>query len=486
MSKAIDITGAEAKLLNYIRNNASVRYQDFTPSADPQDLLSTKKTIWKTFMTNPGLKNEFVEVLLQRIAFVRASSKSWKNKLALYKKGKIDFGGVIEDIFVSIANVYNYDIDVAEKTVWKREDSDIKSAFYTLNYQVQYPGTTYEYQLRTAFLAEGGIYDLVGKIVESLYTGEQYDEYQVMLFMVGRQIVDGRIFVKGVSNISYDDQIAAMREISLNSEFMTDKYNQAGVKTHTEPADKTILLTTAFTANTDVKVLASAFNLEYVDFLGQRVLFNGFENLDRERLQAVFTLTDANGNKTIDPDYEPLTDTDIAALSSIGAIFLDKEYFQIYDYDAEMTSIFNPKGHYTNYWYTVRKVMATSPFAQAVVFVPGTPTVDTLTISPKPTSSNYVTVNLPAGYSGGVLNILVNITTSYFASKGVKFEIAESAVVNGTTYTTDADAFIDAAGNVSISNYTPSSNNYICVKATSTFDNTKTDELVIKLGNVDQ
>lgn len=51
-----------------------------------------------------------------------------------------------------------------------------------MNYQKFYPTTVSNDQLRQAFLSWQGITDLIGRIIEQLYTGANYDEFLVMKY----------------------------------------------------------------------------------------------------------------------------------------------------------------------------------------------------------------------------------------------------------------------------------------------------------------
>jgi hypothetical protein len=52
-----------------------------------------------------------------------------------------------------------------------------------------------------------------------------------------------------------------------------------GVKTFTPKEDQIVILDAAFDATMDVEVLASAFNMEKVEFIGQRILLDNFADL---------------------------------------------------------------------------------------------------------------------------------------------------------------------------------------------------------------
>ena len=93
--------------------------------------------------------------------------------------------------------------------------------------------------------------------------------------------------------------------------FMSPYYNIAHINTFSDPAEQYILLDTQFDADMDVDVLATAFNLDKAEFIGRRVLIDGFGNLDSARLAELF----AN-----DPNYVALVPVKNAAVLPSGAV----------------------------------------------------------------------------------------------------------------------------------------------------------------------
>ena len=71
---------------------------------------------------------------------------------SVYKSEKGLRRETIEEIFVNIAKPFQFDPEVAENTVFKREIPDVRSAFHIMNYQKYYKATIQNDQLRQAFL----------------------------------------------------------------------------------------------------------------------------------------------------------------------------------------------------------------------------------------------------------------------------------------------------------------------------------------------
>ena len=163
-------------ILNAIRNDASLSFQERVPVATQEDI----KTYGSAVLNFPGLANEFLDALVNRIGKVILSSRLYKNPFAMLKKGMLDYGETIEEVYTSLAKAKIYDPQTAETEFMKREIPDVKSIFHKLDYQNFFKTTIQRRDLERAFLSEDGVYNLVSDIISSLYSGMEYDEFITM------------------------------------------------------------------------------------------------------------------------------------------------------------------------------------------------------------------------------------------------------------------------------------------------------------------
>lgn len=440
--KVVTLTNSSVDILNVIRKNASQNYRDYVPKATPD--ADSIREIGAVIMDYPSLQNEFLSALVNRIGRVLITSKMYDNPWTMFKKGMLDFGESIEEIFVNIAKPFQFDPEVAESTVFKREIPDVRSAFHIMNYQKYYKATIQNDQLRQAFLSWDGITDLISKIVDAMYTGANYDEFQTMKYMLAKRILNGQLYpvtIPTVQTENMKDIVTTIKGVSNKFEFMSSKYNLTGVQTFTKKEDQYLLINSKFDAQMDVEVLASAFNMDKAEFAGHRVLVDSFGDLDIDRLNLLFK---------DDPTYTEIGDSDLKALDAIPAIIVDKNYFMIFDNFYNFTEQYNGEGLYWNYWYHVWKTFSISPFANNALFIPGTPTVTSVTVSP-------ATANVSAGQK---VQLSAVVQTTEFAPQSVTWSVTsgENVTVNQSGLVTIGT---DASGEVVIT-------------ATSTYDHEKT------------
>ena len=448
----VKFTAKPYDVLNAIRNNASANYQNYVPIATASD--ASIKEIGAIIMDYVALQNEFLYALVNRIGLVLLTNKMFENPLRMFKKGKLDFGETIEEIFVNLADPHTYDVATAENEVFKRQIPDVRAAFHILNYQKFYKTTIQQEQLRQAFLSWKGIDDLIAKIVDSMYSGASFDEFQMMKYLLARNILNGRLYPVQVSSLSAANAKSIVSTVKGTSNMLTfsnTKYNVAGVNNFTDKKDQIIILNSAADAIIDVEVLASAFNMSKAEFMGQRVLVDNFGDFDTDRLAQLFENND---------DYTPFTSDEITALNSIPAVIVDRDYFMIFDNLYNFTEQYNGEGLYWNYWYHTWKTFSVSPFANAVVFAPGAPSITSVTVSP-------ATATVSAGQN---FQLDVEVVTTNFASKAVDWSVDTTSAGLGVT--------ISVLGELHIPSDVDSETE-ITVTAKSVVDSTKTDTATI-------
>lgn len=434
------LTNSSIDVLNVIRENASQNYKEYIPKAT-KDAESIKQ-IGAVIMDYPALQNEFINALINRIGRVLITSKMYENPWSMFKKGMLEFGETIEEIFVNMAKPHQFDQEVSESNLFKREIPDVRAAFHIMNYQKYYKSTISNDQLRQAFLSWQGITDLIAKIVDAMYTGANYDEFITMKYMLARHILDGHMYpvqIPTVETANMKQIVSKIKGVSNQYEFQSNKYNLAGIYTHTKKRDQYILINSTFDAEMDVEVLASAFNMSKADFMGQRVLVDSFGSLDTDRLKELFA---------DDTTFKLPSNDELTALDEIPAILVDRDWFMIFDNFYNFTEQYNGEGLYWNYWYHVWKTFSVSPFANNALFVPGVPGVTSVTVSPAAVEASV----------GQDVQFNAVVVTTNFAPKSVDWT------------TNSANAEVDSSGKVTLKEGATGS---ITVTATSTFDPTK-------------
>ena len=433
-------------ILNVIRQNASYDYQQNVPEvATVNDIPRVGEIIYGT----PAFANQFINALVNRIAIVRVQSATFNNPYSILKKGYIEYGETVEDIFVSIAKAVDFNVEKAAKREFQRTIPDVRSAFHVMNWRVMYPVTIQDEDLRQAFLSIEGVQTLISKIVDAVYTAAEYDEFLLFKYLLIKAISNGKMFPSSIgAGTELSEAAVQFRGTSNLLPFMSNDYNEAAVKTNTPKDRQVIFMDAMFNAQFDVNVLASAFNMEKADFMGRLFLIDNWTDFDNERFDVIRANSDG---------IEEVTAEELALLANVKAVILDENWFQVYDNNNKFTEKYVASGLYWNYFYHTWKTVSNSPFANAVVFVTSSaditlPASITVHVDAKDESDAATVFTISADFEEAGLNPRnVNfvqteaLTTAGIAvqkyggliipTSKVGTDITLVAEINGTTYT---------------------------------------------------
>lgn len=429
-------------IINAIRNNASLEYYNAVPACE--NTTESIRAVGQAITAFQPRMNEFVSALVNRIARVVVNSKLYNNPWAFAKKGVLEYGETIEEIFVDIADAHPFDPDDAVSTVFQRNKPDISSMFHAMNLQTQYPVTISEQQLRQAFLSAAGVTDLIARIVNSLYSAANYDEFIMMKYVIAQVALSGGI--ANNYNAAATDETTAkavikkMKEHTELFNFMSNAYTAAGNKTFCETGDLYAITTAAFNALTDVDVLAKAFNMDRTNWLGRHITIDSFsfKEIELERLDMLLADDPTYKAAMVANSGHGISSTENAALATIQAVMMDREWLQVYDVLNQFTEIYNAKGLYWNEFFHVWKIYSASPFVNCLMFTSTQDALSSITVA-GPTTATH----------GGRAQYNVSAFTgaSAFLNKGIKWSVAKQTGQTGQT----GSATIDQYGLVTFS-----------------------------------
>lgn len=416
MPKRIAITSLNARtidILNVIRANASAEYQSLVPEITSENDIPR---VGEVLYGYPALANQFINALVNRIAAVRVKSATFNNAYAELKKGYLEFGETVEEVFVNIAKAREFSAEKAEAREFKRTLPDVKSAFHTMNWRVQYPVTIQDEDLRMAFLSVNGVQDLIAKIVDSVYVAAEYDEYLLFKYLIIKAISHGKMYPVAFDDSDIKNAAVAFRGISNQITFMSNKYNAAGVTTTTTKAEQYIFMDSTFNAQYDVNVLAGAFNMDKADFIGKLKLIDDFTTFDNDRFSDIVAGSDM---------IETVTPEELALMADVKAVLVDKEWFQVYDNANKFTEKYVSSGMYWNYFYNVWKTVSSSPFSNAIVFVKNTAN------TALPSTLTAEIVGIEDNEASKIYTFVVNSDNPTIAPTDVQFVQTQACVTAG-------------------------------------------------------
>lgn len=400
-------------ILNVIRKNASAQYRDNVPEITKAEDIPVVGDILFGY---PGLANEFIESLMGRIAYVAIKSATFYNPYADLKKGYLMTGEAVEDIFVSIAKVYPFHNNVpVEKLELAKEAPDVKSAFYPMNWQVQYKTSISDEQLRTAFTSMEGVQDLINRCIEQIYVAEKYDEFLLFKYLMIKAVNRGQMTPISAGSTTAT-AATAFRGYSNLMTFPSTKYNETGVLNGAPRDRQAIFMDSLYNAEFDVEQLASAFNMDKTTFFGNLYLMDNWTTFDNDRWADIR----AQGTQV-----EEVTAAELAVMAHVKAIVVDTDWFQIYDKLLQMSNNYVASKLTWNYFLTAFKIVAHSPFANAIVFV------DDEQVITLPAEFTAEVVANDEAYVGNVITLKIKDPTGTINSGFPQFVQTQDATEKG-------------------------------------------------------
>ena len=196
------LNASTVDIINTIRANASYEYQQLVPEIT--DAIEIPK-VGEVLYGYPALANQFINALVNRIALVRVKSATFNNAYAELKKGYLEFGETVEEVFVAICKAREFSAEKAKDRELKRSLPDVRSAFHTMNWRVQYPVTIQDEDLRMAFTSAQGVQDLIAKIRDSVTTAREYDEFLLFKYLMIKAISHGKMYPVAINATDIKD-----------------------------------------------------------------------------------------------------------------------------------------------------------------------------------------------------------------------------------------------------------------------------------------
>lgn len=336
----------------------------------PEATLDNLQQIFTSMMSYSQGRNTIIPSLLERIGLQTVDTSAWRNPLAMYKKDPMRYGMTHEETFVNMCKGKLYDPRESYEYAFQQYQSYIMSVFHKVNLNMQYPVTITYDNLRSAFLTEYGIRDMMSAKMESAVTGANWDEYNAMKSMIDigyeAQILPA-VTVPAVTDEASAKKLLTEIKAAVNEfRFPNPANNIAGATSASTPYNLIWLTTPRVDAQISVEALAYAFNLDKAQVDVRTVIVDKF---DHEAIQGVL---------------------------------MDVRFFNVRDQFREMSDQRLANILSWNYFYTLVEMVSASPFYPMRVFT--TDTVATSSLSITASNITYTAgevVTIPATVTGG-------------------------------------------------------------------------------------
>ena len=318
----------------------------------------------------PKVMNEFVSELVQKIIYTQIETKMFRNPLSVLDGDDIPLGSIGEEIFINPVVGRKFNVDDFAGLLAKY-DADVKVQYQMVNSDIQYPISITKAKLKNAFVSWEQLQSFIEGYTMALYNGCYIDRYNMTKGLVSSAYEGNNVQIEVVNSPIGSDSYAKAfiekaRKIFLNYQTPTTSYNawaKVGgygneIITFTPKEDIVMLVRNDVLSAVDVNVLASAFNIDRTDLLGNIIGVNDFDLYEY--------IKQADGSQLRHKIFDG---------SAILGILCDKRWFRIKQQDFEMDEWYNPNNRVWNKYLNDVRLYGYSLFANAVVFATSMPTV---------------------------------------------------------------------------------------------------------------
>lgn len=372
-------------VLNAIRATASSAYQTEVPLA-----TATNITDVGTIVLNAptAIRNEFMSNLYNKVGLTLIDSPVIENEFAFLKKGTLEHGQMIEDIYVGLAQSEPYITGMKDGDGVPDPFSIRKlphySAFYSTILSRQYHVTRHLTDLRKAFHSGGGVEQFIGAMMNAMISAENFDDMRASIALIARQVEEGieadhlgvvhlitdynALYSKSVTATNcFADQgflkyfTNQLKKYSKRMRHLRTDLNIAKVPQTLPQARQRIMMLEDVTVDFETELLAWAYNAGKLEI-------GGVDEIDS------WYSIGANHESppTVTPEEITIKSTFTSATEGSTmcvAVIYDQDMVKIYNKERIASDAANAKGNYWNMFMSIEDIYACSPYKNFVAFM---------------------------------------------------------------------------------------------------------------------
>jgi hypothetical protein len=377
-------------VLNAIRATSSSAYQTSVPLATATNIMDVGAAVLNA---PTAIRNEFMYNLYNKVGLTLIDSPVIENEFAFLRKGTLEYGQMIEDIYVGLAQAEPYITGMHEGDDGYPDPFTIKklphySAFYSTILSRQYQVTRHLTDLKKAFHTGGGVEQFVAGMMNALVSGENYDDMRATIALIARQIeeaqkADANNNHKGTVHLLTDYNAAYGKTLDADSAFTDQSFlkyfanqlkkyskrlrhlrtdlNIAGVQQTLPQSKQRIMMIEDITVDFETELMAWAYNAD-------KFVLGGIDEID-----TWYSIgADHASPPTVSPNDIKVKTTFTSSTggsSMCAAVIYDEDMVKIYNKERVASDQPNAKGNYWNMFMSLEDIYACSPYKNFVAFM---------------------------------------------------------------------------------------------------------------------
>lgn len=235
--------------------------------------------------TDTVRRNKFFTALLNKVALTFYNGFKADNLIPC-KDISVEYGETVEEIF--IPKITGLSPRVAKtsndyKDQFDEFKNEVKKCLHAFDYEVYYPYTIDERELKKAFNSRNGLTQLMSSIAGVQFESS-VDDIRTNLISALERGYAGATDDQKIEIIGEDMESTAkiaikkIKDLSRTIKFNSTKYNKLGVETKTPINDQILLVNHKLLSFMETEVIANTFNRSVFDIPANIVEFEGFND----------------------------------------------------------------------------------------------------------------------------------------------------------------------------------------------------------------
>lgn len=264
------------KLVNYIRQNASVQYQNNVNKITERTSITDFNAMLDSYSLG---KNEFAKGLSNMIGTsILTSMGNFHSPVDKYKSAPPTTGVDIREIANGLIDGVKFDFSTTGiANMFKIHESEFAECYHRLNRQDYYPITISKKELKLALTSWDNLEQLVDEKITALYESNKQDEFTLFLELVRKTADNENVKVIEVEEVTSDSTaknfIKTVKNV-VSSFAFRDKtnciYGNKTEDTKIQPLcnaeDCSIIMPYTLANEIDVSSMATAFNVDKLKY----------------------------------------------------------------------------------------------------------------------------------------------------------------------------------------------------------------------------
>ena len=376
-------------VLNAIRATSSSAYQATVPLATATNITDVGRAVLNA---PSAIRNEFMANLYNKIGLTLIDSPVIENEFSFLRKGVLEYGQTIYDIYIGLAKSEPYVTGMKEGDEVPDPFSIKKlphmSAFYSTILSRQYQVTRHLTDLKKAFYNGGGLDQFVAGMMNSMVSGENWDDMRASIALIARQIEEGikdttapdgkfkgAIHLITDFNKIYPEEVVTAENCFENRNFLKymtnqikkysrriarprEDFNLAGVLNTLPKGRQRIIMLEDIATDFETELLAWAYNQGNLELSGIDYIDSWYSiGAPKEGVNTPEDIT-VKGTFSTEDGTAPCV-----------ACIYDEEMVKIYNKERVASEQANNKGNYWNMFMSLEDIYACSPFRNFVAFL---------------------------------------------------------------------------------------------------------------------